>query len=53
MKYDLTCDFLDFRPHVKGVYIYKCKFDFVFGLDGIVVELSRKVGPAGKCNMIC
>ena len=54
MKYDLTSDFLDFRPHVKGIYIYiyTCKADFIFDLDGIEVELPRKVGPAGVCDMI-
>ena len=25
MKYDLTSNFLDFRPHVKGIYIYACE----------------------------
>ena len=53
MKYDLTSDFLDFRPHVKGIYIYKCKADFIFDLDGLEFELPRKVGPAGGCDMIC
>ena len=53
MKYDLTNNFLDFRPHVKGIYIYTCKDDLIFGLDGLEVELPRKVGPAGECDMIC
>ena len=44
--------FLDLRPHVKGVYIYTCKADFIFLLDGIEVELPRKVGRAGVCDMI-
>ena len=44
--------FLDFRPHVKGIYIYSCKSDFIFDLDGIEVELPRKVVPAGGCDMI-
>ena len=51
MKYDLTGCFLDFRPHVKGIYIYTCKADFVFDLDVIKVELSRKLGPAGECDI--
>ena len=52
MKYDLTSDFLDFRPHVKGIYIYTYKADFIFDLDGIEVELPSKVGPAGERDMI-
>ena len=52
MKYDLNSDFLDFRPHVKGIYIYTCKADFIFDLYGIEVELPRKVVPAGECDMI-
>ena len=30
MKYDLTSDFLDLRPPVKGVYIYTCRDDLIF-----------------------
>ena len=52
MQYDLTSDFSDFRPHVKGIYIYTCEADFIFDLYGIEVELPRKVGPAGECDMI-
>ena len=52
MKCDLTSGVLDFIPHVKGIYIYTCKADFIFDLDGLEVELPRKVGPAGGCNMI-
>ena len=52
MKYDLTSNVLDFRPHVKGTYIYTCKADFIFNLDGLEVELPRKVGRAGGCDMI-
>ena len=48
MKYDLTGDFLDFRPHIKGIYIFTCKADFIFDLYGIEVELPRKMEPAGK-----
>ena len=47
VKYDLTSDFLDFRPHVKGIYIYRCKADSIFDLYGIEVGLTRKVGQAG------
>ena len=53
MKYDITSVFKDLRPHVKGIYIYTCKDDFIFYLDGIEVELPRKVGPAGECDIIC
>ena len=52
MKYDLTSVFKDLRPHVKGIYIYTCKADFIFDLYGIEVEMPRKVGPAGECNTI-
>ena len=52
MKYDLTSNFLDFRPHVKGIYIYTCKDDLIFDLDGIEVELRRKLGLAGGCDII-
>ena len=45
--------FLDFRPHVKGIYIYTCKADFIFDLYGIELELTKKVGPAGGCDIIC
>ena len=51
-KYDLTKDFLDFRLHVKGIFLYRYNADFIFDLDGIEVELPRKVGPAGECDMI-
>ena len=51
MKYDLTSDFLDVRPHVKGEYIYMLG-SFQFYLDIIKVEKPRKVGPAGVCDMI-
>ena len=47
MKYDLTSDVLDFRPHVKGIYIYTCKADVIFDLDGLEVELSRRSGLGG------
>ena len=52
MKYDLTSGFLDFRPHIKGIYIFTRKANFIFDLDGIEVEMPRKVGPAGECGMI-
>ena len=52
MKYDLTGDFLDFRPHVKGIYIYTCEANFIFNLDGLEFKLPRKVVPAGGCDMI-
>ena len=52
MKYDLNSDFLNFRPPVKEWDIYTCKADFIFDLDGTEVELPRKVGPAGECDMI-
>ena len=52
MKYDLTSDFLDFRPHVKGIYIYAFRADFIFDLDGLEFKLPRKVGPADGCDMI-
>ena len=52
MKHDLTSNCLDFRLHVKRLYIYSCKADFIFELDGLEVELPRKVGPAGECDMI-
>ena len=52
LKYDLTSNFLDFRPHVKGIYIYSCKADFIFDLYGIEFKMPRKVGPAGECDMI-
>ena len=52
MKYDLTSNFLDLRPHVKGIYIYTCKDDLIFDLDGLELELPRKVETAGECDMI-
>ena len=52
MKYYLTSNFLDFRPHVKGIYIYTCESDFIFDLYGIEVELPMKLGSAGERDMI-
>ena len=52
VKYDLTSDFLDFRPHVKGIYIYTCKADFIFNLDGLELELPMNVGLTGAWDMI-
>ena len=39
MKYDLTSDFLDLRPHEKGIYIYTCKavFDFTYSANNLRV----------------